>query len=936
MKTILYSSMLALLFSATPYFSHAQFLPTTFIENRFGERNVTGGPPVTGGYMRVQKGTFNQDVDTKGINANLPNLNLGTGQYTLTAADQQNAIGAPIGTYPNPDNEEYRWNTNGAAGPTSIWRRSDFINEVDAPGTNTQRDYTFNLLLNSPPSKYIAWLKRLCRFQGKAFAEFQGATSSALPLANPTAFDMGTAEPTPQTALTISGQPYNFMSWGKNDLPTDFSPQVNAQFVPIRSRDLHFFFKRQNRSSNTDATGGGGQRRMAVDESSGRIFRVYQSEIYDGSATVPIIVAHASTNNGATWEREQLIGFGTNPALDVKNGWVVISYLETTSGVTKVRTKFGVGSSNPSGIFINWQPSSAVTSEVVADTKPSVKIRGFLPVPEGLPEQEIEMNHIAVPEVIIAFDKKNGNNSQLTIARGGRFQSYFFTETVLHNSGGTVLTNPAIEALPNNNIAVVWQLGSFPVGGDGVRYAEFNGSTFTPNFALPIVHPTVNYQFPTIAVSASGEKHIAWQAHNHHLNLSVILYERLTATNATTPLTQLQLGYSNHAKPSINWANNSATILAESGSTSFAISKPDGQGFTAFSTFSGRAPSIVASGSKRYCYTTGSAVPYQIQFGEISTGGEQSPPTERSVGGSSGTISPIATTLGGSPASSVAPSFQLAERVTARLATQDESGFLELTLADVGLNGNSRAGLTFHPLGALLLEDASLLAPTSIFQTLKSRSFAIADSLTQISAVVNVRSANLRGLLGNATPQLAVELFNAQTNQSLALSQTVLLSASDTAKSFNFIMALPASARGTRTELRVKVLGFVPQSSHQASALNAIELVNASGGTAIVNRFGNHNATAVGSVPTNFALRQNYPNPFNPVTVIRYELPEASVVKLQVFDVLGRAVATLLNEKRDAGIYETPFNAGSLSSGTYFYRLQAGSFVETKKMMLVK
>jgi hypothetical protein len=70
--------------------------------------------------------------------------------------------------------------------------------------------------------------------------------------------------------------------------------------------------------------------------------------------------------------------------------------------------------------------------------------------------------------------------------------------------------------------------------------------------------------------------------------------------------------------------------------------------------------------------------------------------------------------------------------------------------------------------------------------------------------------------------------------------------------------------------------------------------------------------------------------------VIRYELPSNSRVKVQVFDVLGRVLATLVNERREAGIYEVSFNASSLSSGTYFYRLQAGSFVETKKMVLIK
>lgn len=100
---------------------------------------------------------------------------------------------------------------------------------------------------------------------------------------------------------------------------------------------------------------------------------------------------------------------------------------------------------------------------------------------------------------------------------------------------------------------------------------------------------------------------------------------------------------------------------------------------------------------------------------------------------------------------------------------------------------------------------------------------------------------------------------------------------------------------------------------------------------------------SVGSVPAKVALNQNYPNPFNPATVIRYELPTAGAVKLSIFDVLGREVATLVNECRDAGIYEVMFNASSLSSGTYFYRLEsrsscsrAGLLVETKKMILVK
>lgn len=91
-------------------------------------------------------------------------------------------------------------------------------------------------------------------------------------------------------------------------------------------------------------------------------------------------------------------------------------------------------------------------------------------------------------------------------------------------------------------------------------------------------------------------------------------------------------------------------------------------------------------------------------------------------------------------------------------------------------------------------------------------------------------------------------------------------------------------------------------------------------------------------LPSQVALRQNYPNPFNPATVIEYDVPEQSVVKLQVFDMLGQNVATLVNEQQAAGNYETSFDAGGLdlASGLYVYRLQVGSQVLTKKMTLIK
>ena len=92
----------------------------------------------------------------------------------------------------------------------------------------------------------------------------------------------------------------------------------------------------------------------------------------------------------------------------------------------------------------------------------------------------------------------------------------------------------------------------------------------------------------------------------------------------------------------------------------------------------------------------------------------------------------------------------------------------------------------------------------------------------------------------------------------------------------------------------------------------------------------------IAELPTSFALEQNYPNPFNPTTTIHYSLPSSAKVKLTIHDILGREIVTLVNEEQSAGWKEVLWNAKDVSSGIYFYKLQAGNFVETKKMIVVK
>jgi hypothetical protein len=92
----------------------------------------------------------------------------------------------------------------------------------------------------------------------------------------------------------------------------------------------------------------------------------------------------------------------------------------------------------------------------------------------------------------------------------------------------------------------------------------------------------------------------------------------------------------------------------------------------------------------------------------------------------------------------------------------------------------------------------------------------------------------------------------------------------------------------------------------------------------------------VADVPRSFKLEQNYPNPFNPSTTIKYELPRASMVRLHVYDMLGREVGALVNERKGAGIHEVRFDGSNYASGVYVYRLTAGDFVQSRKLMILR
>jgi hypothetical protein len=139
--------------------------------------------------------------------------------------------------------------------------------------------------------------------------------------------------------------------------------------------------------------------------------------------------------------------------------------------------------------------------------------------------------------------------------------------------------------------------------------------------------------------------------------------------------------------------------------------------------------------------------------------------------------------------------------------------------------------------------------------------------------------------------------------------------------------------QGSGNSNSLKEYSFVDKTVLSGKYLYRLKQIDNDGGY----KYSQEVEVKVEAIPTEFALEQNYPNPFNPSTVISYQLPVAAGhVSLKVYDVLGREVATLVNEQKAPGNYEVKFDGSKLASGVYIYRIEAGKFSDAKKLLLIK
>ena len=196
--------------------------------------------------------------------------------------------------------------------------------------------------------------------------------------------------------------------------------------------------------------------------------------------------------------------------------------------------------------------------------------------------------------------------------------------------------------------------------------------------------------------------------------------------------------------------------------------------------------------------------------------------------------------------------------------------------------------------------------------------YGITDSAAAVAALSDGSAINFR-----------VELVDNQTTEILGIFDEVTYTSSNIFQYENIGYQIDLSGIGSRTVILKLVTGTEADCDYS--------ITNRYSDTESLNKNGYKQIAFEGSsLVTEYALEQNYPNPFNPTTVIKYQIPNAGIVVLKVYDILGSEVTTLVDEEKVEGRYEVNFDASYLASGVYIYRLNVNDYVNVKKMILIK
>ncbi len=524
----------------------------------------------------------------------------------------------------------------------------------------------------------------------------------------------------PSTTVTvpasenIGGHNYVFQQW------TDGSTELSRTISEPGTFNLTAEYKGFRLSNIPELAGkSGGSRTVAIDASNSN----YWYQVYESNNAIWLSY---STNAGANWHPDVKLGDGKNPSI-ANDGviWVNGGINFRTIGFQNGNLNLGsIWSSNnhnggqPASLFIDPIPDA---HPCIASKRESDGSWSYYIVYEHRIRQGFTTNY---PNTELRLIRLGWTSNGFGVKSLHTIPNSFYTQSYL-SLYPAIATDNSSNPNVNTPATIVWQ-NYVPSASDGIKVCEANlvsGSlvfgaqhTFAPSAS------TVHYQKPTIVLDGSNHRHVAWQAldHSHPYGTrTVILYKALPTWNdPSQPLTKF-LYYDSKATPSIGFANGTVSLVWDySGGTCFGATRSTNGTWGAWQSFFGEAPNLMQTGAKQIAHAKANGGLFDVKLISLSSGGSSAQERGLSGGGKSNGVQAV-TNSGSGGNDNGGESISVKARTSALLFKENEAlvktAWLDLTLSDVGFNGNSRTGLTYHDLGANLLPDTLALSPNTVF-----------------------------------------------------------------------------------------------------------------------------------------------------------------------------------------------------------------------------
>ncbi len=760
----------------------------------------------------------------------------------------------------------------------SKWIKYDSENNQQQIENNFAKTYTITSVAETDAgAKYEANLRKIYNVHISEKSEFDGTVTVQNVASTVEGNSVSISAP---ASKTVNGRTYNFAGWEQN---------ANGVFTPTDNQTYSFpaLYKMVNKSGYP-MTFSKNNKRKVIKDNSGHLHLVYESMDH--------IWYEKSINNGQSWE--------------IQNGGKPLSFLDGR---------------NPSIDYFFHSSTGKNVIAIAYNDFQDVKLKIFV---DGIMKKDLVVMHYSSysaddysPSVTCPGDANiMVFVSDYGIAYRRGVYEVFQDNFTWKNADMVYLNEPSLEYHKNLAVAsiisgttltshLVWQeQASY---SSKIKYMNLSGSyqaTTLTESAIEEVSagaPFSYQQDPSITI-LNGKPYVSWLAHaGYGISNSAAMCKSRSAQNSWSSFLAKYGSYIN--SPSINKTNDGKIILVWS----------------------------EENGAKTYSHTNGSIKLLSAQGKYIqATNGSSLITANAIVFNNSAvpysfiTVNDIATQTGQSTDKVLAdsdPSKVIITEGRTAVIIKDSASFL-FNIKNIKVDGQN---VTFKSLN----DTAVVNTFEKMNQYIVSNPFAITDNSEFYVSASYFTTDSLKALAvlsKDGKIEVKAELIDAATGKSISSFNKKVFSSNYLFRNIDNSFKINTNGVGNKS-VYIKLNINTNLDNCEVNIIR--NYYNDVEGEVSVNSSVNLNEI---ELVTSYDLLTNYPNPFNPSTNISYQMPEAGLVTLKVFDMLGQEVATIVNEVKDAGKHSAVFNASHLSSGTYIYEIKVNDFRKTQKMMLVK